>query len=264
MNNNRRKFIKSSLSLGAMGMMLPSQITASVAKPEPNISTQILKPEVLFFDINETILDLEPLKKSVNTLLKSNDLGTLWFSTMLQYSFVTSLSNQYFDFGKIGVSALQMVADTNNINITEEQAQNVVKHILNLKPHPDVKEGLQLLKNAGYKMVSFTNSSNFGVQQQLKNASINEFFDDSISVEDFGKFKPDMNVYQWAARKMKTPNNKCLLVAAHGWDIAGALWADWQGAFLRRPGQTLFPLAPKPHFDKANLLELAQELVGLK
>lgn len=264
MNNNRRKFIKNSFSLGAMGMILPSEIMASVAKAEPKKVTQISKPEVIFFDINETILDLEPLKKSVNSLLKNRDLGTLWFSTMLQYSFVTSLSNQYFDFGKIGVSALQMIADTNNISITEEQAQNVVKQILNLKPHPDVKEGLQLLKKAGYKMVSFTNSSNFAVQQQLKNASINEFFDDSISVEDFGRFKPDVNVYQWASRKMKTPSDQCLLVAAHGWDIAGALWAGWQGAFLSRPGQALFPLAPKPHFNKTNLLDFAKELVALK
>ncbi|WP_262506332.1 hypothetical protein [Rufibacter tibetensis] len=32
-----------------------------------------------------------------------------------------------------------------------------------------------------------------------------------------------------------------MLVAAHGWDVAGALRAGARAAFLSRPGQALYP-----------------------
>ncbi len=39
------------------------------------------------------------------------------------------------------------------------------------------------------------------------------------------------------------------MVAAHGWDIAGALAAGMQAAFIERKGQVL-PLVPKPEIYK--------------
>lgn len=229
---------------------------------EHNIKTE--KPKIIFFDVNETLLDLEPLKLSVVKILGGrNDLGTLWFTTMLQYSLVATVSNNYFDFGRIGAAALIMVANNNGVKLSDEEAKNAIKPILSLNPHPEVKEAFELLKQNNYKLISFTNSSNKAVAQQLKNAKLDIYFDGSISVEDYGKFKPDSAVYHWAARKMQVENNECLLVAAHGWDIAGALWAGWQGAFVARPGQQLFPLAPPPHINKPDLLSIAKEIISV-
>ena len=47
-----------------------------------------------------------------------------------------------------------------------------------LTPHPDVRDGLQALKNKGYKLVSLTNSSNQGVYTQFKNADLLSYFDE--------------------------------------------------------------------------------------
>ena len=52
-----------------------------------------------------------------------------------------------------------------------------------------------------------------------------------------------------------------LMVAAHGWDIAGALWAGWRAAFVQRPGKALFSLAPQPEIIAPNVLEVAQKLI---
>ena len=259
MKTDRRNFLRNACTIGATGAVLPNLAFATLSNPVKTI----VKPEILFFDINETLLDLEPLKLSIAEILGGKrELATLWFTTMLQYSMVTSVSNQYRDFGAIGVATLLMVAKSNDIILTEEQAKKAVQPILSLKPHPEVEQSLSLLKNDGYKLVSFTNSSNYAVQQQLKNAKIDSFFDEQVSIEDFGKFKPDLDVYHWAARKMKTENQNCMLIAAHGWDIAGALWAGWRAAFISRKGQQLFPLAPTPELDNPNLLELARELTS--
>lgn len=70
-----------------------------------------IRPKVLFFDVNETLLDLSAVKKEVgNALGGREDLLPLWFTTMLQYSLVVSASGTYEPFGHIGAAALQMVA----------------------------------------------------------------------------------------------------------------------------------------------------------
>lgn len=48
--------------------------------------SQKSRPAVLFFDVNETLLNLEPLKKSIDTILLEKGSSTLWFTTVLHYS----------------------------------------------------------------------------------------------------------------------------------------------------------------------------------
>lgn len=257
---SRRVFLKSLLPIGALSLSSSNLISSNfLSTTYPN---NTMKDKIIFFDVNETLLDLEPLKASIVKVLGGNtDLGTLWFTTMLQYSLVVTVSKQYFDFGSIGVAALQMVAKNNNVPLTLDQAKRAVEPILSLQPHAEVKEALFLLKNHGYKLVTLTNSSKAAVKKQLLNSGLDMFFDDNISVEDFGFFKPDRLVYDLAARRMGIDGKNCVLVAAHGWDIAGAIWAGWKGVFIARKGQQLFPLAPEPEINKVDLLSAAKELV---
>ncbi|WP_373514539.1 haloacid dehalogenase type II [Persicitalea sp.] len=234
-------------------------------KTQTTKSAPSVRPTVLFFDVNESLLDLENLKKSVAMALGDReDLVPLWFTTMLQYSLVSTTSRQYGDFGIIGAATLRMVAANHDVQLTESEAKEALKPMRSLPPHPEVKEALQKLRNAGYKLVSLTNSSNQGVQAQFKNAGLTDYFDEMLSIEDVGKYKPDRDVYDWAARKMGAQPNECMMVAAHGWDIAGAIWAGWRGAFIARPGQQLYPLAPLPEINEPDLLKIAEKLIDLK
>ncbi|PKA97321.1 2-haloacid dehalogenase [Flavobacteriaceae bacterium MAR_2009_75] len=221
------------------------------------------RPKILFFDVNETLLDLAPLKKKVaESLGGREDLLALWFTTMLQYSLVTSASGKYEHFAYIGAATLQMVAANNNISLSEEKARKVVKSSLRaLPPHPEVKESLEALKKAGYTLVSFTNGSNDGVKAQFEFAGLTDYFDKRLSVEDAGKFKPFNESYAWAARTVKARPEDCMMIAAHGWDVAGALWSGWRAAFIKRPGQQLFPLAPKTEIAEDNLRKVADILL---
>ena len=55
-----------------------------------------------------------------------------------------------------------------------------------------------------------------------------------------------------------------MLVAAHGWDIAGALWAGWRAAFVSRPGAQLYPLAPAPEIAEPDLAAVTKRLIALE
>jgi 2-haloacid dehalogenase len=258
LKNNRRNFIKNIGIMGTTGLIMPNTQENEVK------SINKVRPKVLFFDVNETLLDLTQMKKQVGKALNGReDLLSLWFTTMLQYSLVTSASGQYEHFGNIGAAALQMVAANNNIIISKTEARKtIVESLRGLPAHPEVKNALAQLKKDGYKLVSFTNSSNEGVKKQFESAGLTEYFEERLSVEDVGKFKPFRDTYDWAARKMGVKPEECMLIAAHGWDVAGALWAGWRAAFVSRPGQQTFPLAPKTEIIESDLTKIAAILVN--
>jgi 2-haloacid dehalogenase len=224
------------------------------------------RPKVLFFDVNETLLDLTVMKKQIGNALNGKDhLLSLWFTTMLQYSLVVSASGQYKPFGHIGAAALQMVAANNGISISEEEARHiVVKSMQNLPPHPETKEALSLLKNKRYKLVALTNSNKESLKNKFENVGLTNYFDALLSIESVGKFKPFTDVYNWAANKMNVKPEECMLIAAHGWDVSGAIWAGWRAAFVSRPSQQTFPLAPTTEINESDLLKIANILISYK
>ena len=226
----------------------------------------IRKPKVILFDVNETLLDMKPLKKSVGKALGGREeLLPLWFSTMLHHSLVDSATGQYHDFADIGVAALMMVAETNEVELTKEKAHEaIVTPLRSLPAHPDVKEGLQKLKSQGYKLVSFTNSSNKGVKTQFENAGLTELFDQRLSIENIKLYKPHVKSYEWALEQLGVNSEDALMVAAHGWDCAGIKAAGLQAVFVARPGKAMYPLAAKPDLVVKDLNELAEKLGSMK
>ena len=222
------------------------------------------KPKVIFFDVNETLLDLNAMRTSVSDALGDrDDLMSLWFSTMLHHSLVDNTTRRFHTFGEIGVASLLMVAQANDIELSEAQARKaIVTPLRSLPPHPDVKEGLKQLRKAGYRLISLTNSSNKGVQTQFENAGMIDLFDDRYSVENIKRYKPDLRTYEWALEKAGVSAGEAMLVAAHGWDIAGAKAAGWQATFIKRPGKVLYPLAIEPDYQVNTLTELVDKLAA--
>ena len=56
--------------------------------------------------------------------------------------------------------------------------------------------------------------------------------------------------------------SEAILVAAHGWDVAGALQAGMQAAFIKRKGQSLYPLSPKPGFIAKDIVDVANQIIA--
>ena len=69
------------------------------------MSTINNKP-VIVFDVNETLLDMTPLKKSVNDLLGEEQGFKIWFGMLLHYSTVSNNIEEYNDFTTIALSTL--------------------------------------------------------------------------------------------------------------------------------------------------------------
>lgn len=189
-----------------------------------------------------------------------NDLLDLWFSTMLHYSLVSTAIDEYKDFGQIGVAALMMVAESHDIKLDADGARKaIVGPLLSIPAHPDVPDALKSLSKK-YVLVSFTNSSNKGVETQMKNSGLINLFNRRLSIEDIKVYKPQLKSYQWALEQMKIKPEEALMVAAHAWDVAGAKAAGMKTAFIARPGKVLYPLADKPDVVVSDLKALLEHL----
>lgn len=234
-------------------------------KHNPMDTQELKRPKVIFFDVNETLLDLAQLKESVSKALNGRkELVPLWFTTLLQYSLVATVGDHFDTFGEIGAATLQMVAQQNNITLSADQAKEALKPIRKLPPHKDVPEALARLKEAGYVLVPLTNSATDALEDQVTNSGLKQYFQRLLSVEEIGIYKPHTRVYTWASRKMEVRPEESMLIAAHGWDVAGAKWAGWQTAFIARPGQQLYPLADQPDMIAPTLTEIADKLIAIK
>lgn len=172
-------------------------------------------------------------------------------------AFVATLANAYEDFGVLAQAALAVIEKRHRISLSADARSSVFETLRNLPPHPDVHEGLDRLRKAALRMVALTNSPPAVVEHQLTNAGIRGHFERVFSVDSVRCYKPAPQPYLMVAQQLGVETQSLLMVAAHAWDITGAMRAGYGGAFIARPGQVLDALAPKPKYVAANLRELA-------
>jgi 2-haloacid dehalogenase len=215
----------------------------------------------LAFDVNETLLDLKSLDPHFERVFGDTSLRVMWFGLMLQLSFGGIATGRYLDFPSAQRAALQMVARRRGMTVSDDAVDQIVGAMSQLTPHPEVRDALAKLRKAGFKMSTLTNSPADVAVAQVENAGIRDLFDDVISADDVRRLKPAPEPYLHAAQRMGVAPGKLRLIAAHWWDIDGALAAGCLGAFVERPGATLNPSAPAPDVKGSDLQQVASQIL---
>lgn len=217
---------------------------------------------LIVFDVNETLLDLGALDSDFERVFGNPSTRVSWFSQVLQGSLVATITNTYHNFGEIAGAALDMIAARNGVSLRAEDRTAILGRIRTLPPHPDVVPGLEKLRAAGFRLFTLTNSPPQVVEAQLHNAGLSAFFEHSFSVDAVRVFKPAAEVYRMAAEKLGVEIGQIRLVAAHDWDVAGALRAGCAAAFISRLGMVLNPLMPPPDIVGHDLIEVADKITA--
>ncbi|NVO33406.1 haloacid dehalogenase type II [Hymenobacter lapidiphilus] len=221
------------------------------------------RPKLLIFDVNETLLDLSKLQQAVNQEFKSETAFKQWFALLLQYSLVDTVTGNYHSFGQIGDAALDMLAQAMGQPARlAPRKKEILTLITELPPHPDIIPGLTALQKAGFRMVTLTNSPDATVQKQMAYAGLSGFFEQLFSIDSLKRYKPHPETYHSSCQQLKVAPAQAMLIAAHGWDTAGAQLAGLQAAFISRPGQQVYPLAPAPTLTGPTLPDIARQLIG--
>jgi 2-haloacid dehalogenase len=218
------------------------------------------QPELILFDVYETLLDMSSVEKRVNSLLDSKRGYALWFEMFMQYCFVDNCTVQFNDFTSIAKATMQMTARSLGRTVKSTEIDNALELLKQLPLKEEVQEGLSLLHDRGFRIAALTNSPEKTVTERMYYTGLISYFEEVLSAEHVKKYKPCTEVYDWAAKRLKVPSNEIVLVSVHGWDIAGACNAGMQTAYLIQEKEMLYPLAPTPTYTCTNLVDLASQL----
>jgi 2-haloacid dehalogenase len=221
-------------------------------------------PRVCVFDVNETLLDLRALDGPFERAFGRPGVRQLWFGQLLQNAFVATITDVYADFGSLGRAALAMVAERHGVTLSDEDAGAIVGTMRSLPPHPEVRDALERLASAGLRLAALTNNTEAVATAQLTNAGLADLFERILSADAVNRLKPAREPYESAAREMGVGIDGIRLIAAHAWDVTGALRAGAAAAFVARPGMVLDPLAPRPDIVGADLTEVADRILEVE
>lgn len=81
-------------------------------------------------------------------------------------------------------------------------------------------------------------------------------------MESVRRFKPAPEPYRFVAQELGVETSGLRMVAAHAWDIVGAMRAGCAAAFVARPGKVLYPLAPAPDVVGPDLRAVGAQIVA--
>jgi len=218
---------------------------------------------VLIFDVNETLLDLSVLQPHFDRAFSDPAVMAQWFSVLLHTSLVATVTDAYESFGALAGAALDVVAGRLGAELSENERASILGTVRELPPHPDVAPSLERLREAGFRMATLTNSAPDAAGEQITNAGLTEYFEQLISVDEVQAFKPSPEPYHLAASKLGVEIGDLRLVAAHDWDVFGALRTGCQAAFIARGGRTIHPLYDTPDVIGPDLISVTDQILEL-
>ncbi|WP_417517959.1 haloacid dehalogenase type II [Marinobacter sp.] len=223
-------------------------------------------PSIIVFDVNETLLDITTLEPLFDRMFGNPRMLREWFAQLVLYSQTMTLAGLYTPFGELGIGALRMTASIHDINITDADVSELKERMSSIPAHPDVLPALTRLQDAGFRMVTLTNSASSTVPTPLEKAGLSSFFEKTFSVEEARKFKPAPETYQLVAAELSVETSDLCLVTCHLWDTIGAQAAGCRGAFLKRSYNDMLPApnVPVPDLCASDLTALADQIIKRK
>lgn len=187
------------------------------------------RPEVVALDVNETLLDLTPVRATLVENGERPELLATVFARTLLTGFAAATTGTWCRFRDAFDAALAQLTD-----LSPAVRSGVADSFLELSPHPDVEPALRRLVEAGVRVVTLTHGSPGVAEAGLGRAGIAPLIERSLSSEAIRAWKPAREVYLWAAGVCDVEPARMALVAAHGWDVHGAVRAGLTGVWFRR------------------------------
>jgi 2-haloacid dehalogenase len=125
-----------------------------------------------------------------------------------------------------------------------------------LSPYPEVKECLENLKAKKIKIAILSNGTPDLLKGLVESNNIQNYFDDVMSIESVGIYKPDSKVYELPIKKYDCkPKNICFM-SSNTWDISGGGVFGYNTVWVNRFNKIFDKLSYKPQFVINNLKEL--------
>lgn len=221
----------------------------------------------LTFDVFGTVLDLGgSLTGPIERVLRENGIALssreVWDRWRYRQRIEQYQDNLLF-MGHPGYlaaarRALVYVFKQMGISYAEKDINNLMESWQELHPFTDVMEGLKRLKKC-FRLVVLSNGDNWFLEHLVKN-QIRFDFDEVLSADKVGVFKPHPAVYRMAKSVLNAEPHELMMISANSFDVMGARACGYRGAWVNRY-QLPFEETPfLPDIQVKDFVELADIL----
>ncbi len=221
----------------------------------------------LAFDVYGTLIDTHGIIRILREHMgdKAELFSHMWRQKQLEYSFRRGLMQNYVSFATCTKQALEFTCNYLKTPLAPDTKELLLTSYGKLPPFDDVLEGLKACRDSGFRLFAFSNGTRKDVGELLKNAGLEDFFQDVISVEDIRSFKPNPGVYCHFMRKAGVTGAESWLISSNPFDVIGAISAGMRAAWVRRTPEAVFdPWEIRPTIVIDSLIDLPENIKNIR
>lgn len=216
---------------------------------------------IAVLDVNETLFSLDAVGAAFDELGLGEDRLQLWFARVLRDGFALAAMGDAVAFPDLADHHTRLLGDELDRAVADEDVERVVAAFDEVEAHGDVAAGLHRLREAGIRLVPFTNGSAPIVARFLERSGLDALVEAPRDVTGPGVWKPVAAAYRWICADLGTDPADAAMVAVHPWDVAGAMRIGMRGAWLDRGGTRWPSFLPDPDHTAAGMDGLAATLL---
>jgi 2-haloacid dehalogenase len=209
---------------------------------------------VVLFDVNGTLTNPAGLGEPWGR----PELGLQMLRAAIQTAMVDALAFAYRPFAEHVRAGIELEARRADLDLS--LVDRAVERASHLDPFPEAAEALDRLREDGHTLATLTNSGAESGRRTLESAGLADRFDRFLGVDAVRTFKPHPATYAHAVQELGVGPGEIVLVAAHGWDVAGAKHAGLRTAWIARGEQQLSAMTPEPDLRARDLIDAATQL----
>ncbi len=220
------------------------------------------KPDVVAFDVIETLFSLEALRPRIKEIgLPANSLQ-LWFAKLVRDGATLAATSSYKSFDEVARSTLTEVLQDESLQVNNDIVEEILLTFSELAPHPDVLEALQFLTKSRVRIIALTNCGAATVERLFTSHELDSYIEKVISIEEVRLWKPAREVYAYAASSVRVDPGKVALIAAHPWDTHGANCAGLRSGWVNRTNKSYPSTMDKPDVIGSSLVQVCRMIIA--
>ncbi|OLS50896.1 haloacid dehalogenase type II [Rhodovulum sulfidophilum] len=190
------------------------------------------------------------------------EFAVTWREKQLDYTWLRAITGAHADFRQVTGEALDWALEAHGLAGEAGLRARLMALYRDLDAYPEAPAMLGALRRAGKATAILSNGSPGMLADAVAAAGMDGLFDDLLSVETVGIYKPHPSVYDLVGQHFGCDRSEVLFVSSNGWDAAAAAgygfvtaWVDRNRAPVERlpwrPAHVLHDLAEIPSLVEA-------------
>lgn len=212
-------------------------------------------------DSYSTVVDFRAAARALDDHVDEPDsVAAVWRERSLTYGAMSNYLGNYEPFWELLGHALEYALAAHGVDLPRDVRDEVREVYSSLPAFDDVRPGLERITDAGYDVYVLSNGSPDMLESMVANAGIDDLIEDTISVDEVGKYKVHPEVYRHAAARTGTPVREIAHASAGWFDACGAANVGMAGVWMNRTDAPPETWGPRPDLTVSSFDDFADAL----